>query len=180
MAAAGFPDAFLFGTAQSAHQVEGGNTNSDWWQWEHQPGTPCREPSGDACDFYHRYRQDVELVARLGFNAFRLGIEWARIEPAEGEFSRAELDHYRRVLSTCQEHGVKPIVTFHHYTLPRWLQDLGGFTCARYPALFERFCHRAAAALGDLIAYACTINEPEGLGEGATSWGSTRPAARMT
>jgi len=59
----------MFGTAQSAHQVEGGNVNSDWWDWERAPGTPCREPSGDACDFYHRYREDIALMAGLGFGA---------------------------------------------------------------------------------------------------------------
>ncbi|MDQ6918736.1 MAG: family 1 glycosylhydrolase, partial [Candidatus Dormibacteraeota bacterium] len=73
-----FPAGFLLGTAQSAHQVEGGNTNCDWWRWEHTEGSPCREPSGDACDFYHRYREDIRLVADLGFNAFRFSVEWAR------------------------------------------------------------------------------------------------------
>ncbi len=168
----------MFGTAQSAHQVEGGNVNSDWWDWERAPGTPCREPSGDACDFYHRYREDIALMAGLGFGAFRLGIEWARIEPAEGEFSRAALDHYRRVLAACREFRLQPVVTFHHYTLPRWLAARGGFLCAEYPALFERYCTRAAAALGDLMSYACTINEPEGLGEGGWILGVNPPGRK--
>jgi beta-glucosidase len=156
-----FPEGFLIGTAQSAHQVEGGNTNSDWWAWEHAAGSPCVEPSGDACDFYHQYGEDIALMARLGLNAFRFSIEWARIEPADGEFSIAALDHYRRVLATCKAHGLAPIVTFHHYTLPRWLQERGGFLLDQFPDLFERYCARSAAALGDSIAYACTINEPE-------------------
>ena len=170
-----FPAGFLFGTAQSAHQVEGGNVNSDWWAWEHAPGTPCVEPSGDACDVYHRYRDDIALMAELGLNALRFGIEWARIEPEEGEFSRAALDHYRRVLVSCREHGLAPIVTFHHFTLPRWLQARGGFLFEGFAALFERYCERAAGALGDLIAYACTINEPEGLGEGGFVLGVNPP-----
>jgi len=170
-----FPESFLFGASVSAHQVEGGNTNSDWWWWEHLQATPCHEPSGDACDFYHRYREDVALLAGLGLNSFRFGIEWARIEPAEGEFSRAALDHYRRVLQACHEHGVLPIVTFHHFTLPRWLQDGGGFTSDRFPALFERYCDRAAAALGDLIGIACTINEPQGLGSSGYLLGINPP-----
>jgi len=66
-----FPEGFLFGTATSAHQVEGGNTNSDWWEWEQKPGTPCAESSGDACDFYHRYPEDIALMSELGLNAFR-------------------------------------------------------------------------------------------------------------
>ncbi len=173
-----FPEGFLFGTAQSAHQVEGGNVNSDWWAWEHAAGTPCVEPSGDACDFYHRYGDDIALMADLGLNALRLGIEWARIEPEEGEFSRAAFDHYRRVLVSCREHGLAPIVTFHHFTLPRWLQAKGGFLFDRFAALFERYCRRTAAALGDLIAYACTINEPEGLGEGGFVLGVNPPGRK--
>jgi len=116
-----FPDGFLFGAAISAYQTEGGNVNTDWWWWEHIESTPCPEPSGDACDFYHRYADDVAMLARSGLSCFRFGIEWARIEPAEGEFSRAELAHYRRLLDACREHGVAPIVTFHHFTVPRWL-----------------------------------------------------------
>ncbi len=159
-----FPEGFLIGAAFSAHQVEGGNTNSDWWWWEHIDATPCREPSGDACDFYHRYRDDIAMLAGFGMTTFRFGIEWARIEPAEGEFSQAALDHYRRVLATCHEHAVTPIVTFHHFTLPLWLHAVGGFTSDRFAELFARYCDRSAAALGDLIGYGCTINEPQGLG----------------
>jgi beta-glucosidase len=170
-----FPDGFLFGAAVSAHQVEGGNTNSDWWWWEHRDGTPCREPSGDACDFYHRYREDVAMLSGLGLTSFRFGIEWARIEPAEGEFSRAALDHYRRVLGACHEHGVTPMVTFHHFTLPLWLQSEGGFTSDRFVDLFARYCDRSAAALGDLIGYACTINEPQGLGQSGYLLGINPP-----
>lgn len=170
-----FPDGFLFGAAVSAHQVEGGNVNSDWWWWEHLESTPVHEPSGDACDFYHRYREDVSLLAGFGLNAFRFSIEWARIEPAEGEFSRAALDHYRRVLEACRESNVMPVVTFHHFTLPRWLQDAGGFASERFPSLFERYCDRAAAALGDLIGVACTINEPQGLGSSGYLLGINPP-----
>src|SRR5205814_417710 len=84
-----FPDGFLWGSATAAHQVEGGNWNNDWWAWEHASGTPCAEPSGDACDFYHRYEQDLALLARLGQRTCRFSVEWARIEPEEGEVSRA-------------------------------------------------------------------------------------------
>lgn len=170
-----FPDGFLFGAAVSAHQVEGGNVNSDWWWWEHLESTPVHEPSGDGCDFYHRYREDVSLLAGFGLNAFRFSIEWARIEPAEGEFSRAALDHYRRVLEACRESNVMPVVTFHHFTLPRWLQDAGGFASERFPSVFERYCDRAAAALGDLIGVACTINEPQGLGSSGYLLGINPP-----
>src|SRR5437016_11042646 len=117
MSTDGFPEGFLFGIAQSAHQLEGGNVNSDWWAWEHDARSPCREPSGDACDFFHRYPEDIALVAGVGLNAFRLSVEWARIEPAEGEFSVAALEHYRRVVTACREAGLAPVVTLHHYAL---------------------------------------------------------------
>jgi len=109
-----FPQGFLWGAATAAHQVEGGNINSDAWLLEHVEGTVYSEPSGDACDHYHRYREDIALLAGLGFNAYRFSIEWARIEPEEGEFSLAQLEHYRRMLAACHEHAVKPVVTLHH------------------------------------------------------------------
>jgi beta-glucosidase len=123
----------------------------------------------------NRYRDDIAMLASFGLNAFRFSIEWARIEPAEGEFSHAALGHYRRVLEACHEHDVMPIVTFHHFTLPRWLQDAGGFASDRFPALFERYCDHAAAALGDLIGCACTINEPQGLGSSGYLLGINPP-----
>src|SRR5579864_161987 len=170
-----FPDGFLIGAALSAHQSEGGNTNSDWWWWEHVESTPCKEPSGDACDFYHRYAEDIDLLASFGLNAFRFSIEWARIEPAEGEFSNAVLAHYRRVLEACHARGITPIVTFHHFTLPRWLMERDGFANERFPVLFERYCTRVADVLGDLIGVACTINEPQGLGSSGWLLGINPP-----
>jgi len=140
--------------------VEGGNWNSDWWAWEHDPASPSVEPSGDACDQYHRYRDDIALLAELGFNAYRFSIEWARIEPEEGEFSHAQLDHYRRVAGACREAGLEPVVTFHHFTSPRWVTAAGGWEAKQTAERFARYCERAAAALADLIGVACTINEP--------------------
>jgi beta-glucosidase len=154
-----FPQGFLWGAATAAHQVEGGNINSDAWLLEHVDGTVYCEPSGDACDHYHRYREDIELLASLGFNAYRFSIEWARVEPEEGEFSLAQLDHYRRMLAACHEHGIKPMVTLHHFTSPRWIAARGGWESAGTAPLFERYCERVAKHLGDLFTVACTINE---------------------
>ncbi|MFN2108078.1 MAG: glycoside hydrolase family 1 protein [Anaerolineae bacterium] len=155
-----FPEGFLWGTATAAHQVEGNNVNSDSWLLEHMPGTIYTEPSGDACDHYHRYPEDIALLAELGFNTYRFSIEWARIEPEEGEFSQASLEHYRRMLVTCHEHGLTPIVTFHHFTSPRWLIAAGGWEDKDTPDRFARYCERATRHLGDLIGAACTVNEP--------------------
>jgi len=154
-----FPPGFVWGAATAAHQVEGNNTASDFWLLEHTPATAFAEPSGDACDQLHRYPDDIRLLARLGFGAYRLSIEWARIEPEEGCFSRAALDHYRRVLAACHEADVAPCVTFHHFTSPRWLAADGGWESERTVDRFARYCERAVAALGDLISVACTINE---------------------
>src|SRR5206468_12129626 len=104
--------------------------------------------------------EDVRLLAELGFNAYRFSLEWSRIEPEDGEFSRAALEHYRRVCATCREHGVEPIVTFHHFTTPRWLAARGGWANPETADRFARFAARAAAHLGDVMGRACTLNEP--------------------
>ncbi len=153
------PDGFLWGTAISAHQSEGGNVNSDSWLLERLTPTVYREPSGDACDSYHRYGEDVALAASLGLNCHRFGIEWARIEPEPGVFSNAALDHYVRMLEACHAHGLKPMVTFSHFTVPRWFAARGGFEEKDGADLFARFAERATARIGDLMSYATTFNE---------------------
>jgi beta-glucosidase len=155
-----FPDGFLWGVATAAHQVEGNNVDSDAWFLEHLPGTIFAEASGDAIDHYHRYREDIALIASLGFTSYRFSLEWARIEPEEGQFSTAELEHYRRVLETCHDHGLTPVVTFHHFTSPRWLLAAGGWEDPRTPELFARYCSKVMEHLGSLIGVACTLNEP--------------------
>ena len=154
-----FPDGFLWGTATAAHQVEGGNTASDLWLMEWMKGGLFAEPSGDACDHYHRYEQDIALLKDLGFGTYRFSIEWARIEPEEGFFSQAALGHYRRMIAACRAANVLPMVTFHHFTAPLWFTRDGGWEDAKSVDRFARYCERAGRALGDLIAYACTINE---------------------
>ena len=153
------PKGFLWGTATAAHQIEGNNVNSDFWLAENVPGTIFQEPSLDACDAYHRYEDDIALAARLGFNAHRFGIEWARIEPEPGKFSEAELDHYLRVLEACHAHGLAPVVTYSHWTVPRWFAAKGGFEHPDSPDLFARFAEKATAKFGHLIHAASPFNE---------------------
>ncbi len=159
-----FPEGFLWGTATAAHQIEGGNVNNDWWKWEHTEGTGCRDSSGDACDSFHRWSEDIDLVVAMGLCAYLFSLEWSRIEPAEGEFSIAALDHYRRMCARCIECGIAPVVTFHHFTTPLWLTARGGWEAPDAPEAFARFVTRAAAHLGDLIGWACTHNEPNVIG----------------
>jgi beta-glucosidase len=153
------PPGFLWGTAISGHQSEGNNTNSDAWLMENIQPSLFRERSGDACDSYHRYEEDFALARRLGFNCYRLGIEWSRIEPSEGHFSTAELDHYARMLEACRAQGLKPVVTFNHFTVPLWFAMRGGFEVADAPVLFARYCRRVAEQLGGLMHLATTFNE---------------------
>ena len=160
MNASAFPERFLWGTATAAHQVEGGNWNSDWWAWEHDPASSCIEPSGDACDHFHRYREDIQLLAELGFNTYRFSLEWSRIEPENGEFSIAALDHYARMIAACREAELEPVVTLHHFTTPRWVAARGGWANAETAKLFGRYVERVMAQIGDQIGLVCTINEP--------------------
>jgi len=173
-----FPKDFLWGAAGAAHQIEGGNTNNDWGEFEHAPGSRCADSSGDACDSYHRWREDVDLVKGLGLGAYRFSLEWSRIEPSEGEFSVAALDHYRRMCAGCHERGIVPVVTFHHFTSPSWLARRGCFEAPHAPERFGRFVERAAAHLGDLIGWACTINEPNAIGAMGYTVGEYPPGVK--
>ncbi|HEX2312951.1 MAG TPA: family 1 glycosylhydrolase [Thermomonospora sp.] len=154
-----FPEGFLWGAAGSAHQTEGNNVASDLWALENREGGPFPERSGDACDAYHRWREDLDIVRDAGLNAYRFGVEWARVEPVEGRVSRAELGHYRRIVEGCLERGLTPVVTLHHFTSPLWFQQAGGW---RAPEAVERFRRyvRAVLPILDGVGWVCTINEP--------------------
>lgn len=173
-----FPDGFLWGTATSAHQIEGGNVNNDSWAWEHNPNSGFAESSGDACDSFHRWPEDIDLVSGMGLGAYRFSLEWSRIEPAEGEFSVAALDHYRRMCAACHQREITPVVTFHHFTTPTWLTARGGWEAADAPETFARFVARAGAHLGDLIGWACTINELNLIGVMGYGLGSAPPGVK--
>lgn len=152
--------AFLWGTAGSAYQIEGGNVASDLWLLEQVQPTLFGTPSGDAADTFHRFEEDLRLAAGLGLNCHRLSIEWSRIEPEPGAYSRAALDYYRRVLERCHHHGLAPVVTYNHFTIPRWLAARGGFEDEGAVGHFVRYCEVVTRHLGDLIALAATFNEP--------------------
>ncbi|MGC9496458.1 glycoside hydrolase family 1 protein [Streptomyces sp. WG7] len=148
---------FLWGASTAPHQIEGNNTNSDWWVREHRAAG--MERSGDACDSYHRYAEDMRLLADAGLNAYRFGIEWARVEPAEGHISRAELAHYRRMIDTALDLGLKPVVTLHHFTHPRWFAEAGGWMHEKAIDRFVSYIHATTTIL-DGVEWVCTLNEP--------------------
>lgn len=154
-----FEKGFLIGAATAAHQVEGGNIHSDYWAQEHMVHTDFWEPSGDAVDHYNRYGEDIRLMADAGLNAYRFSIEWARIEPQEGCFDEAQIDHYRKVIHCCRENGIEPIVTLLHFTSPKWLISKGGWESDETPGYFARYTRYVMEQLGSELHYVCTINE---------------------
>lgn len=155
-----FPNGFLWGAATAPHQIEGNNTASDLWLLENLQPTIFAEPSGDAANSLLLWEQDLDLARDIGLNAYRFGVEWSRIEPEKGRFSQAMLTHYRRVAEGCRARGLAPIVTFSHFTAPRWFSAQGGWTNPESAELFARYCTRVAKELGDLPHAAITLNEP--------------------
>lgn len=152
------PD-FLLGAATAAHQVEGNNDNSDCWAMEQMEHTSFIEPSLDAVDHYHRYQEDIRLMADAGLNAYRFSVEWARIEPEEGHFDAAQAEHYLDVIHCCKEHGLEPIVTLHHFSSPKWLIGKGGWEAESTVDDFARYVRYIIGKLGNELHYVCTINE---------------------
>ncbi|MDD3615469.1 MAG: family 1 glycosylhydrolase [Lachnospiraceae bacterium] len=154
-----FAQDFLVGAATAAHQVEGNNTNSDYWTMEHMTYTSFTEPSMDAVDHYNRYEEDIKMMAEAGLNAYRFSIEWARIEPKKGEFDENEIEHYRKVLECCKANGIEPVVTLLHFTSPKWLIEEGGWENEATVELFARYAKYVVEKLGSYMHYICTINE---------------------
>ena len=157
---ASFPKGFLWGAATAGHQVEGNNINSDFWVAENVKPTFFAEPSGDADNSFELWPRDLDLVKSIGLNSYRFSLEWSRIEPEPGMFSIAMLDHYKAIVDGCRARGLTPMVTFSHFTTPRWFAARGGWTNAEAPDLFARFCDRAARHLAADMGYAMTLNEP--------------------
>lgn len=158
-----FPPDFLWGTATSAHQVEGNNANNDWWDWEQKGEGRIFDghTSGLACDWWGgRAEEDIERMAALHTNTHRLSIEWSRIEPSEGSWNRAALDRYRAILGALRDKGIEPMVTLHHFTNPLWFAQRGGWLHPDAPRWFQNFVKKAITELADLCTMWCTINEP--------------------
>ena len=154
-----FTKGFLIGASTAAHQVEGNNIHSDYWAQEHMPHSSFTEPSGIACDHYNRFEEDIRLMAKAGLNAYRFSIEWARIEPEEGQFDESELEHYRKVVRCCRKNGIEPLITLMHFTSPVWLIRQGGWEAESTIEYFRRYADFIVKNLGSEIKYICTINE---------------------
>lgn len=157
-----FPPDFLWGTATSAYQVEGNNTNSDWHAWE--MADPARI-KGDAgcgmsCNWWENAETDLDMAAAMGNNAHRLSLEWSRIEPEPSVFDATAIERYRAILEACHNRGLEPMVTLHHFSNPQWLAEKGDFNSEIIVDYFRRYTAKVVAELGDLVPKWITINEP--------------------
>jgi len=154
-----FPRGFLWGTATASHQVEGNNTNNQWWQWEQDGHTNGK--SGLACDWWGgRWKEDFDRAAEGGQNAHRLSVEWSRIQPTPDTWDEDALEHYRNMLRGLRERGMTPMVTLHHFTDPLWLYEQCSWEQDDVVRLFEKYVRKVADALKEYVSYWVTINEP--------------------
>ena len=153
-----FPKGFLWGTATSAYQVEGGNAGSDWWAFTCRGQSPAR--CGEMADHYRRWRSDVGLQQRLHQTASRLSLEWSRLEPRPGEYDSAAVRHYRAELTALRAAGITPVVTPHHFSNPAWLAAQGGWARGQAVEPFRRYVAFCVERFGDLVPMWVTVNEP--------------------
>ena len=150
---------FMLGAATAAHQVEGNNVGSDSWIMENLEHSVFVEKSGLAVDHYNRYEEDIDLLKNAGLNAYRFSIEWARIEPVEGQWDEKEMEHYIRVIDYCLANGIEPMITYHHFTSPAWLITKGGWESPDVVRYFERYAKYVTEHIAGKVKYVCTINE---------------------
>jgi len=155
-----FPEGFLWGTATSSYQYEGGNTNNQWYRWEEQGHIRPGEHCGKAANWWERAESDFALAEQMGHNALRLSLEWSRIEPIEGRWDSGAIDRYRTMLADLRRRGLKPMVTLHHFTEPLWFADRDGFANEDNIRFFVRYVTHAVQNLQDLCDFWITINEP--------------------
>ena len=161
-----FPNSFAWGTATAAHQVEGNNTNNNWYDWEHEldENNQPRIHNGDksilAADHWNRYPDDIKLMKDLGVNHYRFSIEWSKIEPTNGNFDPKVIQHYRDLCDSLLQNNITPVVTLHHFTHPVWFEKLDAFEKKENIDHFIEYSEYAFNNLKDLVPIWCTINEP--------------------
>ena len=170
-----FPDGFYWGAATASYQVEGGIENNDWAEAARQGNVPV---AGESSDHYRRYEKDFDIAKSLGHNAHRISIEWARIEPHEGEFNTREIEHYRDVLRALRKRNIEPFVTLWHFTLPLWLSEKGGAEHPDFPEYFARYSSYVVKELNGGCRHFSTINEPTGFSSNGWLRGQWPPFKR--
>jgi len=154
------PATLLLGAATAATQIEGGDVNCNWYAWSLQGRVGNNESSLLGADHYRRYKEDIDIMADLGLQCYRMSLEWSRLEPECGVWSEEGFRHYRDELEYLQSKNIRVLVTLHHFSCPQWFQDLGGWLAKDAVKLFVRYCKKAVESYGDLVSEWCTINEP--------------------
>jgi beta-glucosidase len=161
-----FPSDFVWGVATSSFQIEGateedGRVASIWDTFSHTEGKIRNNDTAHvAADHYHRFREDVAIMADLGVKAYRFSIAWPRVQSGPGRVNQRGLDFYRRLVDLLLEEGIEPVATLYHWDLPQWLEDEGGWPERRTVDAFESYARTVGTALGDRIASWSTLNEP--------------------
>ncbi len=153
-----FPTNFLWGAATSAHQVEGNCINNDWSVWEQQEEDVAF--TGQACDQWNRYTEDIELIKKAGLNTYRFSIEWSKIEPKEGCIDHHALKHYQDLCKELVSNGIKPVVTLHHYTNPLWFAQKNGFEKEENIKHYVQYCKLVFERLHPYVHLWLTFNSP--------------------
>lgn len=155
------PEGFLWGSSTAGHQIEGNNIHSDRWSMEIEKAKINKEYvcSGLACNNYELYTQDIDMLDVLGHQAFRMTVEWSRIEPAENSFDTDAVEHYIRELSLLCEKGIKVLLTLVHFTVPKWFEDKGGFTKTENIKCLERYLRFILPKIGKYVSFWNTFNE---------------------
>ncbi|MET0304535.1 MAG: GH1 family beta-glucosidase [Microbacteriaceae bacterium] len=161
-----FPADFLFGVATAAYQIEGaahedGRTDSIWDAFSRVPGAVVGADNGDvACDHYHRYADDVAMMAELGVQTYRFSTSWSRVRPDGGPVNQKGVDFYQRMVDQLLEHGIKPWITLYHWDMPQAIEEVGGWTARDTAYRFLDYAGSVHDALGDRIDAWTTLNEP--------------------
>ena len=156
----------MWGTATAAHQVEGNNTNNNWYAWEHQKDSNGKsrihnnDKSGIAANHWNLYRDDISLMNDLGVGYYRFSVEWSKIEPENGIINEKALEHYRDVCIALIDSGLTPVITLHHFSHPIWFEELGAFEKEENIEYYIRFSELVFNKLSDIVPIWCTINEP--------------------
>ncbi|MCX7773091.1 MAG: glycoside hydrolase family 1 protein [Clostridia bacterium] len=154
------PEDFLLGTATAALQIEGGDTNNNWYEWCEAGHIKDGSHSKRANDHYNRVEEDIGLMSQINASCYRMGLEWSRLEPKEGCFSSEAVAHYRREILLLKQAGIEPLVTLFHFSYPTWFSKSGAFEADTCVERFKRYVLFCVESFGDLVSEWVTINEP--------------------
>ena len=172
------PDGFLWGSATAGHQIEGDNIHSQMWQQE--LNNPSMENSGKACNHYEMFKSDIDLIERLGHQAYRFSLEWCRLEPAMGQWSQKAEKHYRELIAGLKAKNIKVFVTLHHGTYPQWFEEIGAFSKQENLKYFENYIRKIVPLISDSVDGWCVLNEniSPALGRGDLNFNFIKAHAR--